>query len=152
MVASTRNRVSWSKAVGFGFAFTGAEFVVYVISNSLLVYLTKSFTLEASLQYGFDSGLWRVLYLQLVLQVGVLSVVRIRGHGENALAVILAVLASFAFLELVVGASAMRLVKQFWIDTSSLAVGEGLLLTWSATLAWTLMLLGRQLMGVRTRE
>ena len=88
----------------------------------------------------------------LVLQVGVLSVVRMRGYGENAFAVIMAVLASFVFLELAMGSDALRLSRQFWIDTSSLVVGEGLLLILSTTFAWTLMLLGRQLMGARTTE
>ena len=92
----------FGKSVIFGLVFLGFDFFIYFLVFLLSALILKSFPISESILFGAESVLWRVIYLQALFQLLLVSIVRYFELQNNFLLVLFIMIFAFAASSLIV--------------------------------------------------
>ena len=129
----------FGKSVIFGLVFLGFDFFIYFLVFLLSALILKSFPISESILFGAESVLWRVIYLQALFQLLLVSIVRYFELQNNFLLVLFIMIFAFAASSLIVFKDVSSFWRFFTFSNQTKEIGEGLVLVISTTVTWLLL-------------
>lgn len=126
------------KSLFYGAAFTAVELALYSLVFAALSIVIHGFSVADALVDGGYASLWRLWYLQVVLQVALLAALRFYETHENALLTVTASVVPLCVCTWAFIGRINALPKLFMVAAGPLS--EGIVLILTVSLTWALFI------------
>jgi len=128
------------KATFYGVIFTAVELTLYCFVFAFHSLVTQKFSVMESLVVGGYAAIWRVIYLQVFLQVACLASLRFYERHESAALTLMASLVTFCVSALFYCYGDIRAVaKLFTLSGDVRILSEGIVVILTISVTWILI-------------